>query len=111
LAGTLPGDASRYGDIARYHLAHGAQKPLRPGEKTNCGEAADALIAPGATQADVERAYALNPSHPLVHLALAPFQKNPVRMAFLRDYDLERLTGNRAAEFRTRADALRRALG
>lgn len=111
LQAALGNDATRYGDIARHHFAYGSAKPVRPGAQTTCGEAADALIAPGANQADIERAYAIQPAHPLIALALAAFQKNPARTAFLRDHGLERLPANPAPELQTRADALRRALG
>src|ERR1700675_2041629 len=44
-----------------------------------------------------------NPWHPLVHLALAGFEKDPVRADFLRHYSLDRLPNDpklrqRAAE-------------
>ena len=90
---------------AVHHLTHGLEKPVRPGAKMTCGEAADSLVIPGATQADLERAYALNPAHPLIHAALAAFQKNPARAAFLRDYGLKRLP----AELKARADELRKS--
>lgn len=109
--GSLATDTTRYGDIARHHLAHGAEKSIRPGMRTTCGEAADSLVVPGAPQADIERAYALHPAHPLIHLAIAAFQKDAARTAFLRNHGLERLPAELPQELTTRAEALRRALG
>ncbi len=76
-----------------------------------CREAADALVITGAMAADLERAYALHPAHPLIHLALAAVQKNPALRAFLRDYGLRRLPSDLAPEIQIRADALRLTLG
>ena len=50
------------------------------------------------------RAYDLEPWHPLVHLALAGFEEDPIRADFLRRYSIDRLPNDpklrrRAAEF------------
>ena len=55
-------------------------------------------------QYEAEHAYDLNPRHPLIHLALAGFEKDPVRANSLRQYSLDRLPNDpklrqRAAEF------------
>jgi hypothetical protein len=111
LEGSLATDATRHGDFARHHLAYGPEKFIRPGVRTTCGEAADALIAPGATQADIERAYALHPAHPLIHLAIVAFQKDAARATFLRNHGLERLPVELPTGIAMRAEELRRALG
>ena len=53
---------------------------------------------------EAERAYDLDPWHPLVHLALAGFDEVPIRADFPRQYSLDRLPNDpklrqRAAEF------------
>ena len=57
-------------------------------------------------QDEAEHAYDLDPWHPLIHLALARFAKDPLRVRadFLRQYSLDRLPNDpklrqRAAEF------------
>ena len=110
VAVALATDLTPYGDIARHHLTHGPGKPVRPGGKVTCREAADALITASATPADLDRAYSLDPTHPLIRLALASSRKNPARTVFLRDYDLSRLPAGLPPELRARADALRKAV-
>jgi hypothetical protein len=39
----------------------------------------------------LDNACAIDPSHPLIHLALAMVEDNEQSAAFLRDYDLKRL--------------------
>jgi hypothetical protein len=39
----------------------------------------------------LEEAYELDPAFPLIHLALAAIETHPERVAFLRDFDLNRL--------------------
>lgn len=84
-------DTTRYGDVARYYLAVGSARPTHPGSKVTYGEVADDLITPDASKADLAHAYILHPSHPLIHLALARFENNPQRAAFLRKHSLEHL--------------------
>jgi hypothetical protein len=53
---------------------------------------------------EAEHAYDLDPWHPLVHLALASFEKGENQADFLRRYSLDRLPNEpelrqRAAEF------------
>ena len=53
---------------------------------------------------EAEHAYDLDPWHPLVHLALARFEKDPASADFLRRFSLDRLPNDpklrkRAAEF------------
>ena len=110
VAVALATDVTRYGDIARHHLTHGPEKSVRPGAKMTCREAADALVTAGATQSDLDRAYSLDPTHPLIRLALASSQKNPARTVFLRDYDLKRLPGDLSPQLKARADELRKAV-
>jgi hypothetical protein len=53
---------------------------------------------------EAEHAYDLDPGHPLVQLALAGFEKDPIRADFLRRYSVDRLPSDtklrqRAADF------------
>src|SRR5215831_5552105 len=73
-------------------------------EKNSADWAADLIIRPDMNRYEAEHAYDLDPWHPLVHLALAGFEKDPVRADFLRQYSLDRLPNDpklrqRAAEF------------
>jgi hypothetical protein len=105
-------DRSRYGDIARYYLTPGGARPVRPGSLITRGAAADALIVPDAGQAQIERAYAFDPAHPLVHLALARFESDATRAEFLRDHSLGRLPADAPAALLLRAaDLLARQPG
>jgi hypothetical protein len=40
---------------------------------------------------EAKHAYDLDPWHPFIQLALAAFEKDPVRLDFLRQYSLDRL--------------------
>jgi hypothetical protein len=91
VAEALKSDTSRYGEIARYYLTIGPAKPTHPGSPKTYGEVADALISTTASKDELEKAYSLDPVHPLVHLALARYESDSTRAAFLRDYDLKRL--------------------
>jgi WD40 repeat protein len=53
------------------------------------GHSRDVVILPRKTA--LEEAYDLDPAFPLIHLALAAAETDPVRAAFLRDFDLNRL--------------------
>ena len=62
------------------------------------------IIRPDMNKYEAEHAYDLDPWHPLIHLALAGFEKDPMRADFLRQYSLDRLPNDsklrqRAAEF------------
>jgi hypothetical protein len=63
----------------------------------------DLIIQPEMNELESEQAY-LDPWHPLVLLALAGFEDNPIRAYFLQCYSLGRLPDDpklrqRAAEF------------
>ncbi len=102
----IASDRSRLADIARWFLAKPEDKSIRPGDSRHASDVADSLITPDAIEGDLERAYEINPAHPLIQLALARFEADPVRARFLRDYSLKRLAssstpelGARSAEF------------
>jgi eukaryotic-like serine/threonine-protein kinase len=99
-------DHDRYGDIARYHLTPGPGKPVRPGAKMTCREAADSLISADATSWQTEHAYALDPAHPLVQIALARFAESEAQADFLRGYGLDRIGSDVPAPIIRRAAAL-----
>ena len=99
-------DKSRYGDIARYHLTPGPSKPVRPGAAITCRQAADSLISPDATRTQIEHAYALDPSHPLIHIALARFAGNDSEAEFLRRYGIDRILSSAPVGIVQRAAAV-----
>ncbi|MFN0125574.1 MAG: protein kinase domain-containing protein [Verrucomicrobiales bacterium] len=102
-------DLTRYGEIARYYVTVGHEKPVRPGAKVTSRQAADALILPGATLLQLERAYALDPAHPLIQIALAHFEEDPGAAEFLRRYGHARMSANASSAMRQRAAALQAA--
>jgi hypothetical protein len=80
------------------------ERPVDPYDRTTQEQAADLIIRPDMNEYEAEHAYDLDPWHPLVHLALARFEKDPIRADFLRRYSLDRLPNDpklrqRAAEF------------
>jgi hypothetical protein len=80
------------------------QRPVDPYGSTTQEQAADLIIQPGMNSDEARHAYDLDPWHPLVHLALAGFDEDPLRADFLRLYSLDRLPNDpklrqRAAEF------------
>jgi hypothetical protein len=73
-----------------------------PYDTTTQKQAADLIIRPEMNEYETE--HDLDPWHALVHLALANFEKDPLRADFLRRYSLDRLPNDsklrqRAAEF------------
>ena len=71
---------------------------------TRRNAAADLLIRQDTYEYEAEHIYDLDPWHPLIRLALAGFEEDPIRTDFLRRYFLDRLSDDpklrrRAAEF------------
>jgi hypothetical protein len=60
--------------------------------RRSSGHARDLVTSP--KKKALEEAYELDPAFPLIHLALASFEADPERAAFLRDFDLKRLPGS-----------------
>jgi len=102
-------DRSGYGEIAQWLLLPTRQRPVRPGSEITQEEAADKLITADAVNQQIQRAYDLYPTHPLIHLALARFETNPTRAAFLCDYSLNRLPDD--AALWSRAAEILQAIG
>ena len=80
------------------------ERPVDPYGAITQAQAADLIIRPDMNLAEAQQAYGLDPWHPLVHLALAGFEEDPIRADFLRRYSLDRLPNDprlcqRAAEF------------
>jgi len=93
-----------YARLLRWRLLPLQERPVEPYGKTTREQAADLIIRPDMNEYEAEHAYDLDPWHPLVHLALANFEKDPLRADFLRQYSLDRLPKDpklrqRAAEF------------
>ena len=97
-------DKTRYGDIARYFLTPHPHKPTYIGSKVTCGEAADRLIRPNAQPEELVRAYNWHPGHPLIQIALAKFETEPVRATFLREYGVSRLLKREPSRSQTAAE-------
>ena len=107
-----------YARLLRWRLLAAEERPVDPYGATTQAQAADLIIRPDMNQYEAERAYDLDPWHPLVCLALAGFEEDPIRADFLRRYSLGRFTNDRklrhrAAEFLRKQgkDDLARAIG
>jgi hypothetical protein len=100
---------SDYARLLRWRLLPPQERPVDPYGTTTQAEAADLIIRPDMNQYEAEHAYDLDPWHPLVHLALAGFEKDPLRADFLRRYSLDRLPND--AKLRQRAAELLRKQG
>ena len=93
-----------YARLLRWRLLPPQERPVDPYGTTTQEQAADLIIRPDMNEYEAEHAYDLDPWHPLVHLALAGFEKDPIHADFLRRYSLDRLPNDpklrqRAAEF------------
>jgi WD domain, G-beta repeat len=93
-----------YARLLRWRLLMAEERPVDPYGTTTQAEAADLIIRPDMNEDETKHAYDLDPWHPLIHLALAGFEKDPIRADFLRRYSLDRLPKDprlcqRAAEF------------
>ena len=93
-----------YARALRWRLLKAEERPVDPYGTTTQEQAADLIIRPEMNEYEAEHAYDLDPWHPLVHLALAGFEEDPIRAGFLRRYSLDRLPNDlklrqRAAEF------------
>jgi predicted NACHT family NTPase len=95
---------SDYARLLRWRLLSQEQRPVDPYGKITRAQAADLIIRSDMNSAEARHAYDLDPWHPLIHLALAGFEKDPIEADFLRRYSLDRLSNDpklrrRAAEF------------
>jgi hypothetical protein len=93
-----------YAPLLRWLLLPLQERPVDPYGTITQEQAADLIIRPGMDEGEAEHAYDLDPWHPLVHLALAGFEEDPIRADFLRRYSLDRLPSDpklrqRAVEF------------
>ena len=93
-----------YARLLRWQLLTAGNRPVDPYGTTTQAQAADLIIRPNMNEYEAEHAYDLDSWHPLVHLALAGFEKDPIRADFLRRYSLDRLPNDpklrqRTAEF------------
>ena len=100
----LADDESFAADYARWFLMPTNERPLRPGVTWTQKEVADMLITPEASQSQLERAYELDSRHPLIHLALSCYEKNPIRRRFLEEISRQRVEQLESIEVRERAD-------
>ena len=67
------------------------QRPVAAYGTVTQAQVAYLIIRPDMNFDEARHAYDLNPWHPLVHLALANFDQDPVDADFLRQYSLARL--------------------
>jgi WD40 repeat protein len=82
---------SDYARLLRWRLLPAEQRPVAPYGRVTQAQAADLIIRPDMNFDEAKHAYDLNPWHPLVHLALANFDQDPIAADFLRQYSLARL--------------------
>ena len=80
-----------YARLLRWRLLPPEEQPVDPYGTITQKQAADLIIRPDMNEYEALHAYDLDPWHPLVDLALAGFEKDPVRADFLRRYSLDRL--------------------
>jgi hypothetical protein len=99
-------DRTRYADIARWFLTASAARPLRPGSAKTASKVADELITDDAPPEDLNRAYDLDPTHPLIHLALAREANVAARARFLLEFGLKHFPADASPELKARAAAL-----
>ena len=93
-----------YARLLRWRLLTAEKRSVDPYDRTTQERAADLIIRPDMNEYEAHYAYDLDPWHPLVQLALAGFEKDPIRADFLRRYSLDRLPNDpklrqRAVEF------------
>jgi len=82
---------SDYVRLLRWCLARPAERMIEPYAGVTRVQRAAQIVDDNAGKMSLDYAYALNPHHPLIHLALAAFTTNPVSADFLRRYSLDRL--------------------
>jgi len=82
---------SNYARLLRWRLLPAEQRPVAPYGTVTQAQAADLIIRPDMNSDEARHAYDLNPWHPLIHLALANFDQDPIAADFLRQYSLARL--------------------
>ena len=97
-------NASEWQPLITWWLTAPQDRPLFPGDKLTPRERADQELAKGTWQG-ISNAYVLDPTHPLVHIAMAK-DAHKKRDAFLRAYGIARLPADpairaRAAEMLT----------
>ena len=98
-------NASGWQPLITWWLMAPQDRPLFPGDKLTRRERADEELGKG-TREGILNAYALDPTHPLVHIAMAK-DAHGKRAAFLRAYGIARLPADpairaRAAEMLTK---------
>jgi hypothetical protein len=98
-----------YARLLHWRLLPPHQRPLDPYGTTTQAKAADLIIRADMDEYEAEHAYVLDPRHPLIHLALARFERDPIRADFLRRYSLDRLPND--PTLRQRASDLLRLQG
>jgi WD40 repeat protein len=98
-----------YARLLRWRLLPPEERPVDPYDRTTQAQVADLIIRPDMNAYEAKHAYDLDPWHPLVQLALAGFEEDPIRADFLRQYSLDRLPND--AKMRQRAAAFLRKQG
>ncbi|MDQ6626272.1 MAG: hypothetical protein M3Y69_09090 [Verrucomicrobiota bacterium] len=82
-----PDETRAWQRLGRWALAPAGERQVTPGSAVSVKALAERELASGE-EAGVRHALALAPNHPLVHIALAAFEKDNARANFLRSYDL-----------------------
>ena len=91
-------NASEWQPLITWWLTAPQDRPLFPGDKLTPRERADQELAKGTWQG-IANAYVLDPTHPLVHIAMAK-DAHKKRDAFLRAYGIARLPADPAIRAR-----------
>ena len=91
-------NASEWQPLITWWLTAPQDRPLFPGDKLTPRERADQELAKGTWQG-ISNAYVLDPTHPLVHIAMAR-DAHKKRDAFLRAYGIARLPADPAIRAR-----------
>jgi WD40 repeat protein len=100
---------SDYARLLRWRLLPPERRAVDPYGQITQEQAADLIIRPDMNEYEAEHAYDLDPQHPLIDLALAGFEKDPIEAEFLRRYSLDRLPND--PKLRQRAAKLLRIQG
>ena len=94
-------DEGEYASLLRWHLTPTPQRPVDPYITTTRREwAEEILTSKYSTKEALDYAYKLDPNNPLIHLALASFEREKTAANFLRGYSLDRLPDDPVLQFR-----------
>ena len=82
-------DSSGFGTLASWLFTPNEKRSVHPRSALNARGFADTLITAEAPKGDLLRAFELDPSHPLIQLALSRFEKYDSRAEFMRNTSIK----------------------